>query len=126
MTVPVSVVMLFAAGTTLIIASGLVLYSIISEVNRKLPEEQQIPYLFSVSYPYVSKAATIKREYGRFYPNDHPHAVRIVLNVLGFILMVACAAQLSHFWRWATVAANAGNLLARNNDSKSMRRGHGK
>jgi hypothetical protein len=39
MTVPVSVVMLFAAGTTLIIASGLVLYSIISEVNRKLPEE---------------------------------------------------------------------------------------
>jgi hypothetical protein len=55
--------------------------------------------LFSVSYPYVSKAATIKREYRQFYPNGHPHAVRIVLNVLGFILMVACAAQLSHFWR---------------------------
>ncbi len=66
MTVPVSVVVLFTAATTLIIASGFVLYIMIGEVNRKLPEDQQIPYLFSVSYPYVRKAAIIKREYRRF------------------------------------------------------------
>ncbi len=37
MTVPISVVMLFAVGTTLVIASGFVLYVMIGEINRKLP-----------------------------------------------------------------------------------------
>ncbi len=98
-TLPIGVAVLVAVGTTSIIASSLILYVMIGHVNRKLPEDKQIPYFFSFSYPYVSKATTIKREYKRFYPNGHLHTVRIVLNVLGFILIVACAAQLSHYWR---------------------------
>jgi hypothetical protein len=98
-TFPIDVAVLVALGTTSIIASSLVLYVMIGHVNRKLPEDQQIPYFFSFSYSYVSKAATIKREYKRFYPNSHLHMVRIGLNVLGFALMVAAAARLSHFVR---------------------------
>jgi len=98
-TVSVSVVVLLAAGTTFIVTSNLVLYMMIGQVNRKLPEDQQIPYFFSFSYPYATKAATIKREYKRFYLNSHLHTVRVVLNVLGFIFMLAAAWQLSHFWR---------------------------
>lgn len=96
---PVDVVVLVALGTTSIIASSLVLYVMIGRVNRKLPEDKQIPYFFSFSYPYFSKFTTIKREYKRCYPNSHLHTVRIVLNVLGFILMLAGAARLSHFVR---------------------------
>ncbi len=91
--------MLVGLGTTSIIASSLVLYVMIGHVNRKLPEDKQIPYFFSFSYPYISKAATIKREYERFYPNSHLHRVRVVLNVLGFILILAGAVQLSHLAR---------------------------
>lgn len=96
---PLDVAVLVALGTTSIIASSLVLYFMIGHVNRKLSEDKQIPYLFSFSYPYVSKATTIKREYKRFYPNSHLHIVRIALNVFAFVLMVAAAARLSHFVR---------------------------
>jgi len=96
---PIDVVVLFALGTTSIIASGLVLYMMIGEVNRKLPEDRQIPYFFSFSYPYFSKFTTIKREYKRFYPTSHLHTVRIVLNVLGSIFMLAGAVRLSRFLR---------------------------
>ena len=96
-TVPIGVAVLVGLGATSIIASSLILYVMIGHVNRKLPEDEQIPYFFSFSYPYVSKATTIRREYKRFYPNGHLHTVRIVLNVLGLILMLASAIQLSHF-----------------------------
>jgi len=98
-TVPVGVVALLAAGTTFIVTSNLILYMMIGQVNRKLPENQQIPYFFSFSYPYVNRMATIKREYKRFYPGGCLQMTRTVLNVLGFVLMAAGAWHLSHFWR---------------------------
>ena len=98
-TLPIDVVVLLALGTTSIVASALVLYVMIGDVNRNLPEDKQIPFFFSFSYPYFSKAATIKREYKRFYPNGRLHALRIALNLLGFILMLVGAVRLGHLVR---------------------------
>jgi hypothetical protein len=97
-TFPIDVAVILALGTTSIIASGLILYAMIGQVNRKLPDDKQIPYFFSFSsYPYLSRAATIRREHKRFYPHSHLHMIRIVLNTVGFILMFAGAVRLSHF-----------------------------
>jgi hypothetical protein len=93
--IPVSVLILFAAAISLIIGANLVLYAMIGEVNRKLPENQQIGYLGF----YPSKAFRITREYRRFYPDGHLNTLRVIFNVLGFILGVCAAARLSHFWR---------------------------
>lgn len=95
MTIPISVAILFAAGGTLIMASAFMLYAMIGKVNRNLPEDQQLGYLGF----YPTKAFRITREYRRFYPRSHLNAIRIVLNVLGFALIVASAARLSQFWR---------------------------
>jgi hypothetical protein len=69
----------------------------IGEVNRKLPEDKQIPYLNTFSYPYIGKDRTIKREYKRLYPDGHLRTVRIVLDVLGYIVFVVLLLRLSHF-----------------------------
>ncbi len=95
LTIPVSAAILFAIGGTLIVVSGIITYVMIGEVNRKLPEDQQIGYIFF----YPAKAFRITREYRRLYPNSHLNTVRIVLNIVGGILIIACAARLSHFWR---------------------------
>jgi hypothetical protein len=95
MTIPVSVAMVFAAGGTLIIVSAFILYAMIGKVNRRLPEDEQIGY---VGF-YPAKAFRIAREYRRLYPHSYLNTLRIILNVLGFALIVASAARLSHFWR---------------------------
>jgi hypothetical protein len=95
MTIPISVAILFAAGGTLIMTSAFMLYAMIGKVNRRLPEDRQLGYLGF----YPTKAFRIAREYRCFYPRSHLNAVRIVLNVLGFALIAASAARLSHFWR---------------------------
>jgi len=75
--------------------SAFMVYVMIGKINRKLPEDQQIGYFGF----YPTKAFRIAREYRRLYPRSHLNAVRIVLNVIGFAFLVACAARLSHFWR---------------------------
>jgi hypothetical protein len=94
-TIPLSVLILFAAATSLVIGANLVLYAMIGEINRKLPEEQQIGYLGF----YPSKAFRITREYRRLCPGGHLNTVRIIFNIVGFILGLCAAARLSHFWR---------------------------
>ncbi len=81
----------------MVIASAFVWYSMIGKINRHLPEDQQIPYLFSLSYPILTKPAIVTREYKRLYPNGHLHTVRIVLNVLGGVLVVASAGVWSRY-----------------------------
>jgi hypothetical protein len=96
-TFPVDVAVIVALGTTSTIVSGLVFYAMIGHVNRHLPEDKQIPYFFSFSYPNLSKGGTIRREYRRLYPTGNLYRVYIVLNVLSFIFMVVAAMRLSHF-----------------------------
>jgi hypothetical protein len=93
--IPVSAAILFILGGTLIAVSGIISYVMIGEVNRKLPEDQKIGYILF----YPAKAFRIAREYNRLYPNSHLNTIRIVLNVVGGILIIACAAQISHFGR---------------------------
>lgn len=90
---PIDVAVLIALGTSLMFASGLILYAMIGKVNRKLPEDKQIAYLGF----YPAKAFKITREYRRLYPRSHLNSVRIALAVIGFALEVAAAARLSHF-----------------------------
>ncbi len=94
-TMPVSAVVLFALGGTLGIISAIIFYVMIAEVNRKLPDDQQIGYFLF----YPSKVFRITREYRRLYPHGHLNTVRIVLTIVGGILIIACAAQLNRFWR---------------------------
>lgn len=94
-TMSASIVILFVSATSLVIGANLVLYVMVGEINRKLPEDQQIGYLGF----YPSKAFKITREYRRFYPNGNLNTVRIIFNVLGFILGACAVARLSHFWR---------------------------
>ena len=94
MIVPTSVVVLFAVGGTLIIASSFIFYVMIGEVNRKLPENQQIGYLFF----YPAKVFRITREYRRLYPHSRLNTIRIILTLIGGILILACGPKLSHVW----------------------------
>ena len=71
------------------------LYAMIGKINRKLPDEQQVSY---VGF-YPSKAFKITREYRRLYPRSRLNAARIVLNVVGFLLILASAERMSHFLR---------------------------
>jgi len=92
---PISVMVLFSVGGTLIITSGFILYAMIGKVNRKLPDNEQISYVFF----YPTKALKITRKFRHLYPRSHLNTVRIVLNVLGFLLIAACAAQLNRLGR---------------------------
>ena len=94
-TIPISTLALLAAATSLAVGANFVLYVMIGEVNRKLPEDQQIGYLGF----YPSKAFRITREYRRFYPGGRLNTVRIILNIIGFLLGACAAARLSHFWQ---------------------------
>jgi hypothetical protein len=93
--IPIDAAVLFALGGTLMAASGILMYMMIGEVNRKVSEDQQIGYWFF----YPSKVFRITREHRRLYPHSHLNAVRIVLTIVGGILIIASAARLSHFWR---------------------------
>ena len=92
--IPVSAAILFAVGGTLIVVSSIIVYVMIGEVNRKLPEDQQIGYVLF----YPTKAFRVTREYRRLYPHGHLNTVSIVLNVIGFILGACAAALWSHHW----------------------------
>lgn len=92
--IPLAAAILFVAGGTMIVVSGIIAYVMIGEVNRKLPEGQQIGYLLF----YPSKAFRIGREYRRLYPRSHLNVVRIILNVLGFALILAAGARLNGLW----------------------------
>ena len=95
LTVPISVAIMLAAGTTLIIAATLVLYVMIGEINRRLPEDGQIGYMGF----HPGKALTITREYRRLYPSGRLNTLRILLTIAGGILLIAAAAKLGHYWR---------------------------
>jgi hypothetical protein len=57
-------VVLFMASQTCIVASNLVLYAIVGEVNRSVPAEQRISYLFW----HFGKLKRVLAEYRRLYP----------------------------------------------------------
>ena len=59
----------------------------IGEVNRRLPEDQQVSYLWG----YPGKLSGIREQYKRFYPKGTLSRVLTVLQALFIIVMATCA-----------------------------------
>jgi|HubBroStandDraft_4_1064222.scaffolds.fasta_scaffold839180_2 hypothetical protein len=91
--IPILAGALFGGAISFMVASALLFYALIGKVNRFLPENEQISYLFL----YPGKISKIKREYKRFYPDSRLLLVRLVLNTLGFVLLLMCMIQLGFF-----------------------------
>jgi hypothetical protein len=87
MNFPLAVVFLLTGAVMLMIGSALVISAMIGEVNRRLPEDQQVSYLLG----YPGKLTGIKHEYKRLYPEGNLAKVLSVLWVLIVIMMAACA-----------------------------------
>ena len=65
-------VTLFLVAQILIITSGIVMYAMIAEVNRKLPEERRIPFFFGDRgkyQPTFAKYWLTFSEYRKHYPD---------------------------------------------------------
>src|SRR5690348_10430076 len=82
-----TVAVLLAGGATLGIGSSLVIYAMIGEVNRRLPEDQQVSYLWG----YPGKLSGIREQYKRFYPKGALSKVLTVLEALFIMVMATCA-----------------------------------
>lgn len=69
------------------ILSGFLTYQEIGEVNRKLPNGEQIPYVFM----YPGKMRRIKAEYKRFYPDGQVEFWRMTFQVAGAVFLALTA-----------------------------------
>jgi len=87
MNFPPMVAVLLTGAVTLMIGSALVISAMIGEVNRRLPENQQVSYLLGSP----GKLKKIRDEYKRFYPKGNLARVLSVLWVFIVIMMAACA-----------------------------------
>ena len=75
----------FSLATTCIIASGYVLFAMIGEINRRLPDEQKVSYLFG----HFAKFAKVSGEYRRLYPDGRLLQLYRSFLFLGIVLLIA-------------------------------------
>ena len=82
----VAQIFLLLSAVSCMIWAGFVTSAIIGEVNRKLPENDQISYLWS----YYAKSRRIKYEYRRLYPKGRLLLYEGVLTgaAFGFLLIL--------------------------------------
>jgi hypothetical protein len=80
------VIVLFLVGQTFVLVSGFIMYAMIGEVNRKLPDGQRVGYLFG----YYGKYRRIFREYQRLYPNGRLGLYCKITAALGMASAAAC------------------------------------
>ncbi len=76
-------IVLGALAISCLLISGFIFTQEIGEVNRKLPEDQQISYWWMYSEKYMS----IKKEYKRLYPQGRLHFAQFILQILGFVFL---------------------------------------
>lgn len=86
-------IVLFFVAQTFILISGFLMYAMIGEVNRKLPDGQRIGYLFG----HYGKFRRVLREYGRLYPNGRLGVCFKISLTVGMASMAASAWQLGLF-----------------------------
>lgn len=86
-------VILFVLAQTFILLSGFIRFAMIGEVNRRLPDEQQISYLLG----HFAKYRRIHTEYQRLYPEGRLGANFRASLALGFTLLLGSAWQLGFF-----------------------------
>jgi len=74
-------------------ASAFVLFAMIGEVNRKVPDQRRISYLFG----YFNKYLLIFREYRRLYPDGRLAVYCYLLSLIALTLFVVSAWQIGLF-----------------------------
>jgi len=84
---------LFLIATGLIILANFINISIVAEVNRKLPDSEQVNYFFW----YPGKFAKVKHLYRRFHPQGHMIALLYWSTGLASVFLLACAWKLGFF-----------------------------
>ena len=84
---------LLALGATCGIVSGFFLMVEIGEINRKVPESEQISYLGI----HPVKMARIKSEYKRLYPAGRAELCRVIFQTVAFVLLVLAAVAAGAF-----------------------------
>ena len=83
--IPMSVAALIAAATSFAVLGGYVMVVMIGQVNRKLPDDQQISYLWG----HYAKYQRVLEDYKRLYPSGHLDAAFVLMVALMFVSLVA-------------------------------------
>ena len=89
-------IVLGGLAVSCLVMSGYFLCIEIGEVNRKLPEDQQISYFWM----YSEKFARVKQEYKHFYPHGRIHLIGRLLEITGFIFFILAAVVGGFFKHW--------------------------
>ena len=84
---------LFSLAITSIIVSAFLLWKEIGELNRKLPDTEQIPYFWM----YSEKRMRIKHEYKRLYPNGRVDFAVFAFESARFVLLSLSAVAAGFF-----------------------------
>jgi hypothetical protein len=84
---------LFLIATSLIIFANFVNIIIVAEINRKLPDGEQVNYFFW----YPGKFSKVKRLYKQFYPQGHMITLSYLCTGLASVFILACAWKLGFF-----------------------------
>jgi|HubBroStandDraft_2_1064218.scaffolds.fasta_scaffold36558_2 hypothetical protein len=85
-----STIALFTGAVSLGVVSNLVLYAMVGEVNRKVPEDEQIKYMFW----FPGKLAKVKKKYRNSYPRG-----RLVL-LFNTCFALSCLLWLAFVWQF--------------------------
>ena len=85
-----SVIAIFleSLGGACLLTSWALMYQEIGEVNRKLPDDQQISYFWF----HMEKVVKIRREHRRLYPDSSIDFYREALGWAGLVLVLLGAA----------------------------------
>jgi hypothetical protein len=86
-------VVLFCLACSCAILSAFFLWQQIGEINRKLPDTEQISYWGM----HPVKMARIKREYKRLYPSGRVDFLRRILQYAAFAFLVLLLIPLGFF-----------------------------
>jgi hypothetical protein len=80
-------IVLFLMAQSCILLSGFVMFAMIGQINRKLPDNQQISYLNG----NVIKTVQVFSEYRRLYPEGRLHTLTKSFFGLGIVLLIIFA-----------------------------------
>ena len=94
--ISVTTLVFLCPGISCLLISGFLFIQEIGEVNRKLPENEQISYWGM----HADKAWKIKHEYRRLYPNGRLHRLRFAFELVGFVLLFLAAVSAAFFKHW--------------------------
>lgn len=91
--VSVWAVVAFCATLTCVLVAGFLRYIMIGEVNRQLPDSEQIRYLFA----YPGKMRRISREFRRRYPERKLDQIRLAITFLAMVFALIFVWQFGFF-----------------------------